>query len=108
MTPMTQNTPPATPDAVSLHTALQGSAALSRLRQLMAHSNARLAAIRPCLPTALAGHVEAGPLDDEGWSLLAANSSVAAKLRQLQPLLERALLEAGWPACTIRIKVNTR
>jgi hypothetical protein len=30
---------------------------------------------------------------------------VAAKLRQLQPRLEAALLDHGWPASVLRIKV---
>ena len=37
--------------------------------------------VRPLLPAALARHVRPGPVDAEGWSLLAANAGVAAKLR---------------------------
>jgi hypothetical protein len=50
--------------------------------------------------------VRPGSLDAEGWTLLAANTAVAAKLRQLQPRLESALLDAGWPAGALRIKVQ--
>jgi hypothetical protein len=50
--------------------------------------------------------VRPGPLDAEGWTLLAANTAVAAKLRQLQPRLEETLLEHGWPAGSLRIKVQ--
>lgn len=99
--------PPVTPDALRLEQALQRSAPLERLKQLMHDSNARFEAIRPCLPTALAENVRPGPVDDEGWSLLAANASVAAKLRQLQPRLEDVLRERGWQASAIRVRVQT-
>ncbi len=50
-------------------------------------------------------YVNPGPVDAEGWSLLAANASVAAKLRHLQPRLEQALRDGGWPVPLVRIKV---
>ena len=99
--------PPVTPDALRLKQALQQSAPLALLQQLMRDSNARFDAIRPCLPAALAPHVKPGPVDDAGWSLLAANASVAAKLRQLQPRLEDVLRERGWPVSAIRVKVQS-
>ena len=89
-----------------LDQALQRSEPLARLTALMRVSNARFAAVRTCLPTALASHVKPGPVDATGWSLLAANASVAAKLRQLQPRLESRLREQGWEVSTIRIKVQ--
>lgn len=87
--------------------ALGQSAPLARLRELMADSNARFAAIRPCLPGPMAAHVKPGPVDEAGWSLLAANASVAAKLRQLQPRLEELLRERGWQVSAIRVKVQS-
>ena len=95
-----------TPSALSIEQALRQSAPLLRLRELMADSNARFATIRPLLTGVLAAHVKPGPVDDEGWSLLTANASVAAKLRQLQPRLEDALRAQGWQAAHIRIKVQ--
>ena len=86
--------------------ALQRSEPLARLVQLMQDSNARLEAVRPHLPAALVLHVKPGPVDESGWSLLAANASVAAKLRQLQPRLEAALKQRGWQVSAIRIKVQ--
>ena len=62
----------------------------------------------PALPPALAASVSAGPVDDEGWSLLCANAAVAAKLRQLVPRLEEHLRDAGRPVAAIRIKVQPR
>jgi len=102
---VSQKPPPVTPNAQSITEALRGSAPLARLRDAMRDSNARFQTIRPALPRLLAGHVKPGPVDLEGWSLLAANGSVAAKLRQLTPRFEELLREAGWSATTVRIKV---
>ena len=96
-----------TPDALRIEQALRQSAPLVRLQQLMLDSNARFEAIRPALPAAMTAHVRPGPVDDAGWSLLAANASVAAKLRQLQPRLEEVLRERGWQVSAIRVKVQS-
>ncbi len=102
---MTRRLPPITPDALRLAEALDRSAPMVRLRTLLADSNARFDTVRPVLPAALTAHVRPGPLDDTGWSLLAANAAVAAKLRQLQPRIETALRDAGWMPSAVRIKV---
>jgi hypothetical protein len=60
------------------------------------------------LPLGLAAQVSAGPVDDEGWSILCANAAVAAKLRQLVPHLEQRLRDAGKPVAAIRVKVQPR
>jgi hypothetical protein len=98
--------PEVTPNALSITAVLQSSTALTRLQQLMRDSTARFEAIRPHLPAGLAAQTSPGPVDDLGWSLLAANPSVAAKLRQLQPRLEHKLQERGWQISSIRIKVQ--
>jgi len=97
-----------TPDALRLQQALQMSAPLARLRERIDESNARFDAIRSSLPAAMAAHVRPGPVDEQGWSLLAANAAVAAKLRQLQPRLEEIVRERGWAVSTIRVKVESR
>lgn len=96
-----------TPNALRIAQALQQSAPLARLQLLIKDSNARYDAIRACLPTAMVPHVKPGPVDELGWSLLAANASVAAKLRQLQPRLEEVLRDRGWQVAAIRIKVQS-
>ena len=98
---------PVTPDALRIEQALQQSAPLARLRELMRELLERFDAIRPALPAPLAQHVRPGPVDDAGWSLLAANAAVAAKLRQLQPRLEEILRERGWQVSAIRVKVQS-
>jgi len=100
-------TSPVTPNALSIDQALGRSAPLVHLQRLLQESNARFEAIRTSLPPALVPHVKPGPVDDEGWSLLAANSAVASKLRQLQPRLEQALRARGWQVTSIRIKVQS-
>ena len=97
---------PVVPNAIALSQALERSTPLSLLRQRLIDSNRRFAAIERLLPPLLLPHVQPGPVDEEGWSLLVANASVAAKLRQLQPRLENALREQGWQTNQIRIKVQ--
>lgn len=106
--PLSTKPGPVTPNALRIEEALQRSAPLARLQELMRDSNARFAAVRSCLPPAMAAHVKPGPVDEAGWSLLAANASVAAKLRQLQPRLEDALRSGGWQVSAIRVKVQGR
>ena len=96
---------PAVPTALPIGTALDRSEPLASLRERLRESDARFDAVRALLPPALVAHVRPGPVDDAGWSLLAANSAVAAKLRQLQPWLEAALVRRGVAVPAIRIKV---
>jgi hypothetical protein len=98
---------PVTPNALRLEQAIERSAPLARLQSLLRDSKARFDAILPSLPTTLAPHVRPGPVDETGWTLLAANAAVAAKLRQLQPRLEGALIERGWQINSIRVKVQS-
>jgi hypothetical protein len=93
---------------LAIHEALSRSTVLERLQQLMRESRARYDTIRPLLPPSLAAHVKPGPVDEEGWSLLAPNGAAAAKLRQLQPRLEEALRQNGWQVSAIRVKVQSR
>jgi hypothetical protein len=94
-------------DAVTLHDALEQSEPLARLQQRLAGSRQRFEVILPWLPASLVPQVRPGPLDEDGWSLLAANAAVAAKLRHLQPRLEDALRRRGWQSTPIRIKVQS-
>ena len=97
----------ATPGTLELGEALDQNAALGRLMQRLRESQQRFQAIEACIPKPLAAAVKAGPLDEQGWTLLAAHGSAAAKLRQLVPLFEQALLQSGWTALAIRIKLHS-
>ena len=90
---------------LSLADALQASEPLGRLRERLRRSNALFSSVQPLIPAGLAAHVQAGPADDDGWSLLCANAAVAAKMRQLVPHLERRLRDAGL-AVAVRVKVQ--
>ncbi len=94
--------------AVPIGEALRASAPLGRLTERLQRSNALFATVAPALPPGLAAHVSAGPVDDDGWSLLCANAAVAAKLRQLVPHLENRLRDSGQPVAAIRVKVQPR
>jgi hypothetical protein len=96
------------PKTVPLAAALDRSESLTGLLRRLHDSRARLATVADLLPESLRPAVRPGPLDDAGWVLLVADSSAAAKLRQLMPVLEAALLAAGWPAVPVRIKVLPR
>ena len=97
---------PSVPDALTLGEALRRSNPLASLRRRLDESARRFAAIQSCIPPGLMAHVAQGPIDDEGWTLIAANANVAAKLRHLQPRLEEQLLRRGFPSLAVRIKVR--
>jgi len=92
--------------ALPLSDALQASEPLARLAERLRESKRRFDCIAPMLPGALATQAQPGPVDVHGWTVLAANPAVAAKLRQLVPLLAAALDKAGHAALPIRIKVQ--
>ena len=94
--------------AVPLADALQGSAPLQRLAERVRESKKRFACIQGLLPAPLGADVEPGPVDEDGWTLLAGTSAVAAKLRQLVPLLQGQLEERGFLTVPIRVKVTQR
>ena len=94
------------PSTRPLDEALRASPSLASLLARVRRSQALLRSVAPLLPGPLAAHVSAGPLDDEGWSLLCANASVAAKLRQLVPHLEQQLHATGQAVPAIRVKVQ--
>lgn len=94
------------PDVPGVNKALHSSEPLANLMQRLRASQACLEAVRSVLPPAMAAHVKAGPLDEDGWTLLAANSAVSAKLRQLQPRLIEALAVKGCKVTAIRVKVQ--
>jgi len=96
------------PDPLPVAKALAQHEGLARLGALLQASNRRMAVVEPALPGALVRFVKPGPVDEEGWTLLAANAAVAAKLRHLQPRLEDMLMEAGLVPSKVRVKVQSQ
>ena len=90
---------------VGISQALANSEPLAQLARRMQESQQRLTAIATLLPVQMRPYVKAGPIDEMSWSLLATNSAVAAKLRQMVPDLQATLLAAGWDGPPIKIKV---
>ena len=96
-----------TPLSVPIARSLAADDGLANLLARVRASQARLDALADVLPGLLRQHLRAGPLDDDGWTILAANAAVAAKLRHLLPMLQEALLAKGWQATAIRVKVQS-
>ncbi len=104
---MSSKPAPAVPDSLPIAAALQRSAPLALLRERLRDSNARFDAIRALVPAPLLVHLKPGPVDESGWTLLAANTAVAAKTRQLAPRLQQSLQDQGWQVSAVRIKVQS-
>jgi hypothetical protein len=100
--------PAHTQPALPLADALQGSESLLRLTERVRESKRRFACIEAQLPAPLAAHVKPGPVDKDGWTLLAQSNAVAAKLRQLVPLFEAELARQNFCALPTRVKVQPR
>jgi hypothetical protein len=92
--------------AIAVIDAVDGAPTLARLVSLARESQNWLAAIAQLLPPAMRSGVQAGPIENQQWCLLAANSAVAAKLRQLSPALTAHLRSKGCEIKAIRIKVQ--
>jgi hypothetical protein len=92
------------PSPTPVADALRAHEGLNQLSARLEASRRRLRVIAPALPGMLLTNVQPGPLDEDGWSLLAANAAVAAKLRHLLPRLEALLAQAGLPG-RIRVKL---
>jgi hypothetical protein len=91
--------------STSVAQALEGNATLSGLLAGHKRAQACFMAVSPCLAPPLRKQLRAGPIDGTSWTILAANSAAAAKLRQSVPMLLAALLAQGESVLEIRIKV---
>ena len=96
------------PAPTAISDALRGHAALAQLGSRLEASRQRLQLIEVLLPPPMRTHLQAGPVDEEGWTLLVASSAVAAKLRQLLPRLEERLHQAGIRPARIRVRMLQR
>lgn len=94
------------PPALTLAKALDQSAPLARLAQRLRESNARFEVATRALPAALRAQLRPGPVDEEGWTLLASNAAVAAKLRHLLPRIDQQLRDEGFRPLKLRIHLQ--
>jgi hypothetical protein len=95
-------------DAVPLPQAIAQAPRLADLAAAAQQSARCLQLVAPLISPAMRAAVQAGPLDQGQWCLLAANSAVAAKLRQLVPALLAHLRTHGHSVQEIRIKIAMR
>jgi hypothetical protein len=93
-------------EAVSVVQAVERAPALAGLAQRASESAHCLRTVIPLIPSSMRSGIQAGPIDNGLWCLLAANSSVAAKLRQLAPTLAAHLRTHGQNVQEIRIKIS--
>lgn len=93
--------------ALTVVQAMDAAPSLAKLAATAKISNGMLTDITPLLPNPLRSGVLAGGLEEGQWCLLAANSAVAAKLRQLSPALLAHLRSQGHAVETLRIKIST-
>lgn len=94
--------------AIPVQQAAQESPTFARLADQIRASSHRLQAIRHLLPAPLRASVQAGPMEEGDWCLLASSNAVAAKLRQLVPALQAHLRVHDLSVTSIRIKVLSR
>lgn len=95
-------------EAVPVVQAIERAPSLAHLAHLAEQSAQCLRLVTPLIPVPMRSAVQAGPLENDQWCLLAANSAVAAKLRQLLPALAAHLRTHGHGVREIRIKITMR
>lgn len=105
------NTPPQSKVSIrgksqTLEQVVDSAPTLAHLSAMARDTQNRLRAITPLLPVSLRPHIQSGGVENDVWCLLAANSAVAAKLKQTLPALSAHLRSKGWNVKTIRVKVK--
>lgn len=93
--------------AITVLQASEDSPALAGLMGRVRDSQLRLKAIQPLVPPAMFSALQAGPVEEGTWCLLVRGNAVAAKLRQMVPMLQAHLRSKGWETTAIRIKIST-
>lgn len=93
---------------LKMATALDRSEPLGLLLRRLQQARALFETISPLLPPALRADVRPGPVDGDAWTLLAAHTPAAAKVRQMLPLLLQRLQAEGWQGTSIKVRVQPR
>ena len=91
----------------TLEEVVDSAPSLAHLSAMALDTQNRLQAIAPLLPASLRAHIQSGGVEDDVWCLLAANSAIAAKLKQTLPALCAHLRSKGWNVNIIRVKVKS-
>ena len=90
----------------TIGSALAASDSLAQLGARLRESQQRFDAVAGLLPEAIARELRPGPIDDEGWSVLASNAAIAAKLRHLLPRLSEELRLRSFRDLPIRVRLR--
>ncbi|MFN3829604.1 MAG: DciA family protein [Tepidimonas ignava] len=93
---------------LTVQQAVRANATLADVAERAWASRRLLQRVAVHLPPGLRDLVQAGPLEEGTWCVLAANPSVAAKVRQLVPVLLAAARNAGAPVQELRVRVAGR
>ena len=91
----------------TLEQVVESAPSLAHLSAMARDTQNRLQAISPLLPASLRANIQSGGVEDDVWCLLAANSAIAAKLKQTLPALCAHLRSKGWNVNAIRVKVKS-
>ena len=105
---MSSSATPLPRPAMPLRQALSASEPLARLLHRLQASREALEAVRADLPPEIRALVQAGPWDEQQWTLFVHSAAAAAKLRQCLPALQARLQQSGRAAVAIRVKVLPR
>jgi hypothetical protein len=92
--------------AVPIVTAAQNQPTLARLIDQQRQSEALWKSVRAALPEPLRLTITPSSIENGAWCLLAPNNALAAKLKQLQPVLLAHAQAKGFALDRIRIKVS--
>ena len=90
---------------MTIRQAVENSEALGVLAGLVKESGDCLKDVSALIPETMRASVAAGPIDGKVWCLLVSGNAVAAKLRQLSPLLLTCLSGKGRTIEVIRLKI---
>ncbi|TSE33077.1 DciA family protein [Tepidimonas charontis] len=91
---------------VTLQQAVRANPVLADVAERAWASRRLLRRVVTHLPPLLRDQVQAGPLDGDTWCVLAASPAVAAKVRQLAPVLLAAARNAGVAVQTLQVRVQ--
>ncbi len=94
--------------SITLKQASEEAPVLAPLLARLYEANQRFKAIELLIPVLLRPSVKAGPVEGTNWCLVVKNNAVAAKMRQLVPLLQTRLNAQGWEVTTIRVVIQSQ
>lgn len=96
------------PSPRPLHRIMAADETLAGWQARHAREAALTGLVRRALPRQLGERVHASELADGAVELVTSAGAVAAAVRQRSPDLLQALVQAGWPCTSVRVRVQVR